>query len=131
MIIFTNGCYDILHIGHIELFKYCKSFGGKVIVAINTDEYVKRIKGNERPINKLDDRMKMLLAIRYVDEVLTFDTSEELSEIVKNLQPDVMIIGSDHRNKNVVGAEFAKKLLFFERIDEYSTTAVIQRISNR
>jgi len=131
MIIFTNGCYDILHIGHIELFKYCKSFGGKVIVAINSDESIKEIKGNDRPINKLSDRTQMLSAIRYIDEVQTFNTNEELEEIIKNVKPDIMIVGSDHKNKKVIGSEFAKKLLFFERIDEYSTTEIVQRISNR
>jgi D-beta-D-heptose 7-phosphate kinase/D-beta-D-heptose 1-phosphate adenosyltransferase len=130
-IIFTNGCFDILHVGHIKMLQYCKSLGSKLIVAIDSDKRVSFLKGEKRPINKENDRKFLLESIKSVDHVVIFNSEEELRNLVKHYNPDIMVVGSDYKNKNVIGSEFCKKLLFFERIDEYSTTKTIQDISNR
>lgn len=130
-VVFINGCFDILHKGHIEMFKYAKSLGNKLVVAIDSDSRVKELKGNSRPINKQSDRMYMLSSIKYVDEVRVFYTENELEQIVQKVSPDIMIVGSDYENKKVVGSQYAKELKFFNRIEGYATTNIIKSIANR
>lgn len=127
MIIWTNGCYDVLHRGHIELFKYAKSLGHVLIVGIDSDQKVKKDKGKDRPINNSEDRKFLLESIRYIDKVLIFDSKEELKNLIKDIKPDIMVIGSDWKGKPVVGQEHAKKLVFFDRIGDYSTTKIINK----
>ena len=124
-IIWTNGCFDILHRGHIELFKYAKSLGDKLYVGIDTDEKVKKDKGKSRPINKLEDRKFLLESIKYIDKVFTFNDKKDLESLVKMSEPDIMVIGSDWKNKKVIGEQYTKKLVFFDRVGEYSTTKII------
>jgi len=126
MKIFANGCFDILHRGHIELFKYAKSLGNKLIVGIDSDEKVKRDKGQDRPFNYLKDRIAMLEAIKYIDEVVSFDTRQELEDLIKTHNPDVLVVGSDWKGKEVVGDIFAKEVKFFDRIGDYSTTKILE-----
>ena len=123
--VWTNGCFDILHRGHIELFRYAKSLGDELIVGIDTDEKVKLDKGKNRPINNLQDRMFMLQSIKYIDKVIPFDSTTELERTLKWLHPSVMVIGADWRGKDVIGKKHADKLIFFERIGEYSSTKII------
>lgn len=130
-IIFTNGCFDILHPAHIEMLKYAKSLGDTLVVGIDSDERVKEKKGKLRPINSSEDRKQMLLAIRYVDEVYVFDDDKQLKSLVKKFEPDIMIVGSDWMEKPVIGSEYAKEVKFFERIPEYSTSKTIESITNR
>jgi len=127
MIIWTNGCYDVLHRGHIELFKYAKSLGHILIVGIDSDQKVKKDKGDDRPINNSEDRKFLLESIRYIDKVLIFNSKEELKNLIKDIKPDIMVIGSDWKGKPVVGQEHAKKLVFFDRIGDYSTTKIINK----
>jgi rfaE bifunctional protein nucleotidyltransferase chain/domain len=129
--IFVNGCFDIIHIGHIELLKYAKSLGDILIVGIDSDERVKKHKGLERPINNSEIRKKILLSLKYVDTVYIFDSDEKLIEIIKYVKPDTMVVGSDWKDKNVIGSKYAKCVKFFERISEYSTTKTIESIVNR
>ena len=131
MKVFTNGCYDILHPGHIELFRYAKSLGDYLVVGIDSDERVSKSKGVSRPINKQEIRKYMLLALKYVDEVRIFNNENELTELVKQVSPDIMIVGSDWKDKKVIGSEYAKEIRFFERIQEFSTTKTIENIINR
>lgn len=130
-VVFINGCFDILHRGHIEMFKYAKSLGDYLIVAIDSDSRVKELKGSSRPINNQSDRMYMLSSIKYVDEVKVFCTEYELERLVQNASPDIMIVGSDYENKGVVGSQHAKDLKFFNRIQGYATTNIIKSITNR
>ena len=130
-IIFTNGCFDILHPAHIEMLKYAKSLGDTLVVGIDSDERVKEKKGKLRPINSSEDRKQMLLAIRYVDEVYVFDDDKQLKSLVKKFEPDIMIVGSDWMEKPVIGSEYAKEVKFFERIPKYSTSKTIESITNR
>lgn len=126
MKVWTNGCFDILHRGHIEMFKYAKSLGDELVVGIDTDEKVKLDKGNDRPINCLNDRMEMLNSIIYIDKVIPFDSTEDLRKTIRWYQPDLMVIGSDWKGKDVIGREFSDKLVFFDRVGDYSTTKILE-----
>ncbi len=129
--VFINGCFDILHRGHIELFKKAYSMGDFVMVAIDSDSRVRSMKGETRPVNNQEDRKFLLESIRFINEVCIFDSSEELENEIKFYKPDIMIVGSDYKNKNVIGSQYAKELHFFERINEYSTTKTIKNINDR
>ncbi len=124
--IWVNGCFDVLHRGHIELLRYAKSKGDYLVVGIDSDARVKQNKGYKRPINTQDDRKFFLESIVYVDEVMVFDDDSELIESVRTHSPQYLIVGSDWRNKNVIGSEHAKEVLFFDRIGDYSTTKILE-----
>jgi len=126
MKIWTNGCFDVLHRGHIELFRYAKSLGSELVVGIDTDEKVKLDKGENRPINNLQDRMYMLQSIKYINKVIPFDSTEDLRKTIRWYQPDLMVIGSDWKDKDVIGREFSDKLVFFDRIGTYSTSKILR-----
>jgi len=126
-VVWTNGCFDILHRGHIELFKYAKSLGDYLIVGIDSDEKIKKDKGLNRPINSAEDRRMLLESIRYIDKVMIFDTPQELENLIKENIPDIMVVGSDWSRRKVVGSEYSKDVLFFDRIDGYSTTNIINK----
>ena len=124
-IIWTNGCFDVLHRGHIELFKYAKSLGTKLYVGIDSDEKVKVDKGKSRPINNVQDRKFLLESIKYIDEVIIFSTTKDLENLIKSIQPNIMVIGSDWKGKTVIGKQYTKQLMFFDRIGDYSTTNIL------
>lgn len=128
--IFVNGTFDVLHPGHIRLLSYAKSLGTRLFVAIDSDLRVKQLKGQHRPINDQDIRKEMLLALKSVDEVEVFDSDEELKMWINQIRPYIMVVGSDYRNKNVIGSELAKNLVFYERIPEYSSTSIIRQIQD-
>lgn len=130
-IIFVNGCFDVLHPGHIQLFKYAKSLGDYLIVAIDSDKRVSEMKGPERPIFSQSDRSQTLEAIRYIDVVHIFDSKEDLENLLKSIVPDIMIVGSDWKDKEVVGEQYAKTVRFFDRVGEYSTTKTLQGLTYR
>ena len=127
MKIWTSGCFDILHKGHIELFRYAKSLGDELVVGIDSDEKIKKDKGKKRPINDLQYRMTMLQSIKYIDKVIPFDTTKELRDTVKWYRPNIIVMGSDWKNKEVIGEDYAEKLIFFERVGNYSTTNMIRK----
>lgn len=129
--VFINGCFDILHPGHIKLFESARSFGDHVVVAIDSDRKVREMKGPSRPIKTEYQRKTVLASIRYIDEVHVFDTKEELEALVKKIKPDIMIVGSDWKGKEVVGSQYAKELRFFDRIEDYSTTKIVEDIIDR
>ena len=130
-LIFVNGCFDILHPGHIKMFEHARSLGTKLIVAIDSDEKVKQMKGDSRPINNQDDRKFILEAIRYIDEVIIFNSKDELQELVKTIKPAIMMVGSDYKGKEVVGSDYAKEVRFFDRVRDYSTSKIIESITDR
>ena len=129
--VFVNGTFDVLHLGHLALLNYAKSLGDKLFVAIDSDERVRQLKGSTRPIYDAYQRKVMLLNLKAVDEVEIFSSDEELEMWIKQINPTIMVVGSDWRNKTVIGSQYAKRLEFFERIDEYSSTKTIQDIINR
>ena len=130
-IVWTNGCFDIMHPGHIELFKACKSLGDSLIVGVDTDAKVSADKGEKRPINPLSYRKTMLESIKYIDEVHAFGTRQELEELIQFYNPEVLVVGGDWRRGDVVGREFAKETRFFNRIGGYSTTKFIDEVIRR
>lgn len=129
--VFVNGTFDILHLGHLELLNYAKSLGTRLFVAIDNDDRVKQLKGPTRPINSAYERQIMLLNLKAVDEVEVFGSDEELTMWVKQIRPYVMVVGSDYKDKRVIGSEYARHLIFFDKIDGYSTTKKIQHITDR
>jgi len=129
--IFVNGTFDILHLGHLALLNYAKSLGDRLFVAIDNDERVKELKGPTRPVNTARERKEMLLNLKAVDEVAVFGSSKELAMWVQQIRPYIMVVGSDYKDKTVIGSEYARHLIFFDRIDEYSTTKKIEDIVSR
>ena len=130
-VVFTNGCFDLLHIGHIELLKYAKSLGDHLVVAINSDKSVKKLKGSSRPINDQLTRKILLECIKYVDEVIIFDEDTPL-QLIKDIQPNIIVKGGDYKKEDVVGYEFEKmgllKVKLFNYIPNVSTTSIVERI---
>ena len=126
--IFTNGCFDILNPGHLALLKYCATMGDYVLVGIDSDRRVQEMKAQNRPIQNQEIRRIMLLNLKWVNDVVIFDTDEELEQLVKNYDPYCMIVGSDWQDKKVIGSEHAEVIGYFERIDEYSTSKIVESI---
>ena len=126
--IWTNGCFDILHRGHIELFKYAKSLGDYLIVGIDEDQRIKESKGNSRPINNVNDRKAILESIKYIDEVVTFSKDSELEKCVLNSDASIMVIGSDYKGKRIVGSQYVDEVKFFNRLTDYSTTKIVDNL---
>jgi D-beta-D-heptose 7-phosphate kinase/D-beta-D-heptose 1-phosphate adenosyltransferase len=127
MRVWVNGTFDVLHIGHIELLKFASVFG-KVRVGIDTDSRVKQFKGDGRPVNTWKDRIKLMESIRYVYDVVGFSTDDELRQQIKDWETDVMIVGSDYKDKNVIGSELVNEVIFFDRIEGYSTTNTLKNV---
>jgi cytidyltransferase-like protein len=113
------------------MFKFAKSQCDHLTVGIDSDSRVKELKGSTRPFNSHEDRKEMLLALGDVDDVFIFDSSQELIDLIKTVSPDIMIVGSDYKDREIIGAEYARQLFFFERIRGYSTSQVTQGIGNR
>ena len=124
--IWVNGCFDILHRGHVEMLKYAKSLGDYLIVGIDADHRVSSSKGESRPFNKQEDRKFMLESISFVDRVVIFETSSELRGMIHHFQPDTMVVGSDWKGKEVIGSEYSKNVRFFNHIGDYSTTKILE-----
>jgi D-beta-D-heptose 7-phosphate kinase/D-beta-D-heptose 1-phosphate adenosyltransferase len=127
-IVFTNGCFDLLHIGHIRTFKKAKSLGDVLIVAVNSDKSVRKLKGKNRPIIKDKFRMEVLSAIEYIDYIVKFDEDTPI-KLIKYLKPDIIVKGSDWKKENVVGKELSKVVLA-PFIKGWSTTEIINKIKN-
>jgi len=127
-IVFTNGCFDILHVGHVKYLQEAKSYGDVLIVGLNTDASVRVLKGPTRPVNTEEDRAYILGALEAVDYVVLF-SDETPYELIKSIAPDILVKGGDYEGKSVVGAEFARELRLVQFVDGKSTTATIARIN--
>jgi len=130
MNIWTNGCYDILHAGHIKLFQYAKSLGLNLFVGIDSDNRIKKNKGYNRPINNQINRKLLLESIRYIDGVHVFDSDEELVSLIISNKITTIVVGDDYKNKKVIGSDFAKSVIFFPKIPNISTTILINESAN-
>jgi len=128
---FVNGCFDVLHVGHLKLFETCKKYCDYLIVGIDSDHMVKKTKGTDRPINKQQDRKYFLENIKNIDKVFIFNSHKVLEEKLNKMKPDVMIIGDEYKNRTVIGSRYAKELKFFEKLDGHSTTKIVQGIADR
>lgn len=131
MNVFVNGTFDVLHLGHIALLNYAKNLGDKLFVGLDSDRRVSEKKGPSRPINNVYERQQMLLNLKAVGEVMIFDSDEELQMLVKQIRPGIMVVGSDWEGMPIIGSEFAKQLVYYSRIDGYSSTQKIQNIIDR
>ena len=133
-VIWTNGCYDIIHVGHICLFEKCQelaaSCNGKFVIGIDSDKRVKKMKGNSRPFNTENDRARVLLSIKGVDSVWIYDSDEELENLVKTFSPEVMVLGDEYKNSLVIGASHAKSVMYFPKLSEYSTSKILKIYQN-
>jgi len=127
----VNGTFDVLHPGHINLLKAARELGNYLLVGIDTDARVKEKKGSDRPFNDQNNRKYILENIKWVDEVKLFGTDDELTNLIKTYQPDIMMVGSDWKGKNIIGAEYAKRLIFFDRESDFSTTKIIESFIDR
>jgi len=127
--VWVNGTFDVVHIGHIKLLEFANSFG-TVTVGLDTDERVRSKKGESRPFNTLVDRMDFISSIRFVDNVVCFDTDEELVNQIKKFEPDIMVIGGEYRYKQIIGLEHVPHIEFFEKIGEYSTSKILNYENN-
>lgn len=127
--IIVNGTFDILHSGHLALLNHARSLGDHLVVAIDSDRRVKELKGADRPVNTQQERAELLSNLRAVDEVRVFDSDQELVDIVAECA--IMVKGSDYRGRPIVGEHVIPEIVFFERIDGFSTTEKIQYIVNR
>jgi len=126
-IIFTNGCFDILHIGHIKYLEEAKSYGDILIVGVNSDDSVRRLKGESRPINSEDDRAYILASLEAVDYVVKF-TEDTPYNLIRAIEPDILVKGGDYEGKDVVGQDIAKELRLVQFVDGKSTTKIIAKI---
>lgn len=129
MKIWVNGTFDVLHLGHIRLLKYAASLG-ELRVGIDTDERVKRLKGESRPFNNLGERVEFLSALKFVKDIVTYTTDEELENHIKNFQPDIMVKGSDWKGGIIIGGRYAKDIIFIDMVEGKSTTKILGYESN-
>lgn len=129
--VIVNGTFDILHPGHIAMLNTARSLGDYLIVCIDTDRRVKELKGDTRPINDQNFRRIMLQNLKSVDIVELFDSQDDLINIIKLYKPDIMVKGSDWRGKSIVAEQYVKEIFWYDRIEEYSSTEIIERIANR
>ena len=128
-IVFTNGCFDILHSAHIELLKFSKKQGDILVVGLNSDNSIKRLKGETRPINDVFERSKFLSLLDFIDYIIIFSDDTPLN-VIKTLKPDSLIKGSDYNKDSIIGKEYVKNVILFEFVQNKSSTRVINKIIN-
>ncbi len=130
-VVFSNGCFDILHLGHIDYLEKARSFGNRLIIGLNSDNSVRKLKGEGRPVNNEEARGRMLAALSFVDAVTVFD-EETPEELIDYLLPDVLVKGSDYKVENIVGAKNViangGTVKTIDLVNGYSTTNIIEQI---
>ncbi len=133
-IVFTNGCFDILHVGHVRYLAAARSEGDLLVIGLNSDASVRLIKGEKRPIVTQDQRAEVLASLGCVDYVVMFDEPDPLA-LIETLKPNVLVKGEDWTEDNIIGAEFVKsndgKIVRIKFVDETSTSGIIERIVER
>ena len=129
--VFVNGAFDVLHSGHLDLLDFAGMLGGHLLVAIDTDARIEYNKGIGRPFTTLSIRKHIMSMLKPVNSVRVFDTDEELIELIRQYQPDVMVKGSDWKGKTILGEEYCKEIVFYERTNGQSTTKAIEDFITR
>jgi D-beta-D-heptose 7-phosphate kinase/D-beta-D-heptose 1-phosphate adenosyltransferase len=130
MIVFTNGCFDVLHRGHVDYLVKSKQLGSKLVVGINSDPSVKRLKGSGRPINSQEDRKAMLESLGCVDQVIIFDEPTP-RELILKIKPDLITKGGDYSVDQVVGNDLVNQVIIIPLVEGYSTTGILKRLGNQ
>jgi D-beta-D-heptose 7-phosphate kinase/D-beta-D-heptose 1-phosphate adenosyltransferase len=128
MKVWVNGSFDVLHIGHIRLLEHARSFGD-VRVGLDTDERIQQKKGENRPVNNLQDRIDFISSIRFVNDVVSFGSDDELICRIKEYKPDLMVIGDDYDYHSIIGIEHIPRVEFFRKIENKSTTKILNHES--
>ena len=128
-IVFTNGCFDILHQGHIHLLTGAAGFGTKLIVGVNSDNSVKKLKGQNRPLQDEKTRLLVMASLHFVDAVLLFEEDTPY-ELIKLIQPDVLVKGGDYKANEIVGAALVKKVEIVNLLEGFSTTAIEMKMKS-
>lgn len=126
-LVFTNGCFDLVHIGHLKYLKACKKLGSKLIIGINSDDSIKRLKGMKRPINCLEDRVLFLKELEIADEIIPFKEDTPL-ELIKKLQPDILVKGGDYKLTDIIGHDIVPDVQTIPFVEGYSSTNIIEKI---
>jgi len=133
-IVFTNGCFDILHVGHVRYLKSARQLGEVLVVGLNSDESVRRIKGRSRPVNTLADRAEILAALPFVTWLVAFDT-DSVAPLVKTVRPDILVKGGDYKPSQVVGHQFVRsyggEIVVLEHAEGRSTSQTLKRLTRR
>ncbi|MDW8419516.1 MAG: D-glycero-beta-D-manno-heptose 1-phosphate adenylyltransferase [Chitinophagales bacterium] len=131
VIVFTNGCFDILHPGHVHLLHFCRQHGDRVIVGLNSDASVRRLKGDKRPLNHEKSRATVLAALLYTDAIVLFD-DDTPEALIREIKPDVLVKGGDWKPHEVAGAQFVKsyggRVEIAPYLEGYSTTSILAKI---
>ncbi len=130
-VVFTNGCFDLLHLGHVDYLEKARALGNRLVIGLNTDDSVSRFKGPERPLQDQNSRARVLAALQFVDLVVYFNEDTPLN-LISELIPDVLVKGSDYLAENIVGAEVVKKnggqVETIDFVPGYSTTRIVEKI---
>lgn len=130
-IVFTNGCFDILHRGHVEYLTKAAALGSKLVIGLNTDASVKRLKGESRPINDQEARAIILSSLIFTDRIIFFEEDTPL-ELIRYIQPDILVKGSDYKPENIVGYDIVKakggEVITIDLTEGFSTTAILERV---
>ena len=129
--VFVNGAFDVLHSGHLDMLDYAASLGDHLLVAIDTDTRIEYNKGKGRPFNKLSIRKRLMMSLKPVNSVSVFNTDQDLIDLIRRVKPDIMVKGSDWKGKPIIGEEYCKKVIFYERTNGESTTKTIQDFIDR
>lgn len=132
-IVFTNGCFDILHLGHIDYLSKARSTGDMLIIGLNTDDSVRRLKGSSRPINDENARARILASFNFVDAVVLFNEDTPY-DLIKAIQPDILVKGSDYKPEDIVGYDILKakdgEVITIDFLEGYSTSGIADKIKN-
>jgi D-beta-D-heptose 7-phosphate kinase/D-beta-D-heptose 1-phosphate adenosyltransferase len=123
--VWMNGCFDVLHHAHFKMIEHASTFGDMLVIGIDSDERVKQLKGEDRPFHTEEERKYNLERIKGVSKVVIFNSEEALQELIKSYEPDVFVIGSDYIDKPIVGSNYAKSIVFFNRMENFSTTKIL------
>ena len=127
MRIWINGCFDVLHYGHFRMIEYAASLGEMLVIGIDSDERVKKMKGEDRPFHTETQRKFNLMQIKGVSNVVIFDSDETLRSQIELYKPNIFVIGSDYVNKPIIGGNHADEIRFFDRITNFSTTKILEK----
>jgi D-beta-D-heptose 7-phosphate kinase/D-beta-D-heptose 1-phosphate adenosyltransferase len=123
--VWINGCFDVLHYGHMKLIEYAKSLG-EVKIGIDSDKRVKESKGEDRPFHDENQRIFNLVQINGITNIVVFDSDKELSDLIKEYQPDYFVIGEEYKDKTIIGGRHAKEIKYFPKLEGFSTTKILK-----
>jgi len=129
--VWVNGTFDIVHLGHIQLLKRAAELGDFLVVGVDGDKRVTELKGEQRPINNIVSRITVLEAIKYVDRVVIFDSDAQLETHLKTMRPAIMVIGEEYRGKRIVGSEYVDEIVYFPKMEGFSSTHIINKLYDK